>query len=132
MYKMQISFKIKDYIRSYWICFKDRRSCITHHYVVPKYQSVGEEGLYNLVCHSTICNNVRQETLYEFHNLTKGEPIFTKIGMWPPYMIFNKLASWPLTSEVIEVKMEVKYTKSISIYLLVIWYLKLVEDPAPF
>ena len=51
--------------------------------------------------------------------------------MWPPLMILNKLASWPLTSEVREVKLEVKITKPILIYLLKIWYVILVGDSKP-
>ena len=55
--------------------------------------------------------SVRRPFTLEHHNFNRSKPIFTKIGRWPPFMILNKFASWPLTSEVTEVKLEVKNTK---------------------
>ena len=41
------------------------------------------ELLHNSVCHNVLMY-VRRPFTVELHNFTKGGPILTKIGMWPP------------------------------------------------
>ena len=102
---------------SVWMCVYITIACI-----------ILEAGLlYNSICHN-VTMSVRKPFTLELHNFSQGGPIFTEIGMWPPVMILNILTSWPLTSEVRKLKMEVKIKQSILTCFLRILYVRLFGD----